>query len=178
MDDGLEQNDLRKLDQCFPHFDEAGKFEISHKIPNYVEFNDRVISIPRVIIVSDLLKKYGYANTSTDSSLYGPVFCAELTQKGREAKAAGGHFAYLKKNSEKELLEGEISKYDFLQKKFIYKARYLPYIISLGALIVSLFAYFKPFNKKSEENSPETKIHDTLQFDLKNKIIPKKDTAI
>jgi len=48
----------------------------------------------------------------------------------------------------KKAADDERDKYDRLTKRFIYKARFVPYILSFLALIVSVFAYFK---------KPETK---------------------
>jgi hypothetical protein len=53
--------------------------------------------------------------------------------------------------SQKTLNE-EKDKYDLLTKRFIYKARFIPFILSGLALIVSIFAYFK----KPEKDKPAT----------------------
>jgi len=168
-----EQSDLEKLDKVFPHLHDVGKFSLELCIPTDIEFKDDVFSYPPVLKVSRLLTKYGYATVSEY-----PDYLAELTPKGQDAKKAGGHFAYLKKVADDEHHEKEISKYDFLQKKFIYKSRYLPYIISAGALIVSILAYFKPTDKQAEEKSKTTQTKDTTQQLTKPKSLLLADTTL
>ena len=52
----------------------------------------------------------------------------------------------------KKAADDERDKYDRLTKRFIYKARFVPYILSFLALVVSVLAYFK----KTETKPPET----------------------
>lgn len=166
--------DLLKLDKVFPHLHDAGKFGIELCIPSDIEFKEsNGLSYPPVSKVSYLLTKYGYA-TVTDY----PDYLAELTPKGQDAKKAGGHFAYLKKVTDKEHHEKESSKYDLLQKKFIYKARYTPYVFSTLALIgtvVSLIISYKALNK-DQPLTPQTT--DTTQQLTKPKSLPLVDTAL
>src|SRR6266542_1408556 len=151
MNSNIEQIDLQKLDKIFPSLHDFGEFDISIVIPSHIKFDDGKLSlsIPAEIRVSELLKKYGYAKTATTKHPTYSAYLVELTDKGREAKYVGGHFAYLKKLADKEQKEqqrqhraDEISKFDLLTKKFFYKVRLWPFIVSTCALVVSLLVYF------------------------------------
>jgi predicted transcriptional regulator len=145
-----EQSDLEKLDKVFPHLHESGKFNLVTCIPADIVFvSSSGLSYVVEDEISNLLTKNGYAIINKDNY---PDYIAELTDKGREAKKSGGHFAYLKKVADKEHHEKESSKYDLLQKKFIYKARYTPYIFSTLALIgtvISLIIAYKALHKSA-----------------------------
>ena len=52
----------------------------------------------------------------------------------------------------------EKDKYDLLTKRFIYKARYVPFILSGLALIVSIFAYFKQSKKDISPTKAEQQL--------------------
>ena len=166
-------SDLEKLDKVFPHLHDAGKFGLEFCIPPDIEFNDNGFSYPPVSKISRLLTKYGYATVSDY-----PDYLAELTPKGQDAKKAGGHFAYLKKVTDKENHEKESSKYDLLQKKFIYKARYTPYFFSTVALIgtvISLIISYKALYK-DQPLPPQTT--ETTQQLTKPKSLPLIDTTL
>jgi hypothetical protein len=190
MDINNEHEFLLKFDRAFSHFDDYGKFDILNSVPGDIEFRhgDSALSYSTQTIVSEILTKYGYANITTEGSIEDgniAVF-AELTEKGRKAKAAGGHFDYLILVAEKQKKEEErlhrkdrSDEYDLFIKKWTYKARYLPYIISVGALILSIISYFKPDNKQAQNqlapkaNEVKPKINITLPVDTVNKVTPK-----
>ena len=153
-----DNSDLLKLDKVFPHLHDTGKFNLSICIPSDIEF---VTSSGFKYIVEDeisnLLTKNGYAIVTKENY---PDYIAELTSKGCDAKAAGGHFAYLKQLADKEQKEQErqhrkdrIDQVDFLSKTWAYKFRYLLYIASFGGLAVSIFTYFKP-DKEPKDLAP------------------------
>jgi len=165
--------DLEKLDKVFPQLHDAGEFDLSFCIPKGLEFLDDRLSIPVVPQVARLLTKYGYATVKINH----PKYMAALTDRGRDAKATGGHFKYLKTIADKDYNEKENSKYDLLQKKFIYKARYTPYIFSTLALVgtvVSICIAFKALHKSDSLFIPR-KI-DTRQHKL-NEILRRTDTS-
>lgn len=170
-----DYKDLLELDKTFPHFHDVGKFYLSNVIPVNVKFDDQNGMLPQQYRLSELLTKYGYATITSEKSYQ---YYAELTDKGRDAKQAGGHFAYQKKLADKEHIEKEAFKYDFLQKKFIYKARYLPYIISAGALIVSVLAYFKPDNKQAKDQLTTQPTQDTAQAKSETESLLQPDTTL
>ncbi len=69
------------------------------------------------------------------------------------------------------------NRYDFLQKRFIYKARWIPYIVSGIAIVISVFAYFKKndtgrkeITPKTEGKPPETKQKNDTQPDSTGEI--------
>ncbi len=167
--------DLKKLDKVFPHLHDVGSFNLSYCIPSDIEFKDNGYSRIDASKVASLLTKYGYAIVQNNNFI---TYYAELTPKGRDAKSAGGHFAYLKKVTDKEHLEKETSKYDFLQKKFIYKARYLPYIISTIAIIFSALAYFKPTDKQLNEPSTTISTKDSTKTKAESVTLPQMDTTM
>ncbi len=70
-------------------------------------------------------------------------YYTKLTDKGRAAKKAGRHFAYEEKlHKEKELAERKES-FDLRQKEWMYKTRYGTYLVSAGALIISILAFIR-----------------------------------
>jgi hypothetical protein len=78
-----------------------------------------------------------------------------LNGLGRQVKNAGGHFAYLKRLEEKAIADKErqerkdqSDKLDLHLKQWQVKTKYLPYIVSIFALTVSIFSYFKPEKKQ------------------------------
>ena len=78
-----------------------------------------------------------------------------LNSLGRQVKNAGGHIAYLKKLEDKAIADAErlkrkdkSEKLDILIKEWQVRTKYLPYIVSIFALAVSIFSYFKPEKKQ------------------------------
>ena len=78
-----------------------------------------------------------------------------LTQLGREVKISGGHFAHLNKIVEREALnklrverKDRSDNLDLQIKEWQVRTKYLPYIVSILALIVSIISYFKPDKKQ------------------------------
>lgn len=170
-----DNSDLEKLDKVFPYLHESGKFDLTYSIPHGVEFEESGFSYPVVSKVAGLLTKYGYAIVEDEF----PKYSAELTSKGRDAKAAGGHFAYLKQKANKEQQEYDrqhrkdrIDQVDFLMKSWSYKFRYVLYIASFGGLVVSIFTYFKsdkepidlsPMKQQIQEVETQIKALDSLR---------------
>lgn len=151
-----DNSDLKKIDKVFQNLNDIGKSNLSNCIPPEIEFSELGLSCPNgERIIADLLQKYGYAKAEYDKN--NQKFSVELTDKGRDAKAAGGHFAYQKQLAEKEQKEQErqnrkdrIDYVDFLMKSWSYKYRYLLYIASFGGLAVAIFTYFKPDNESKD----------------------------
>lgn len=170
MDNDDEIKDLMTLDTLFKNFDEYGEFNLYYRISKDVVFKTQQgIAYNPVTRVSEMLKKYGYAIVSHNSMVECMV---ELTEIGREAQAAGGHFLYLKKRIEKEKIDDDrqkrkdsIDQFDFYIKNWTYKSRYLPYLISVCALTISIITYFKNGDKKGVVKRIETNKSDSL---LKN----------
>lgn len=105
------------LEEMFPLFPNDANFEVHNLIHKLGKVNSQT----RAMIecqeqIKAILVKYGYAEQVGRSSFH------QLTEKGRTAKAAGGHKAYeqyleekTKKDAEKEQLQYELLKKD-LQK--------------------------------------------------------------
>ena len=84
-----------------------------------------------------------------------------LTDKGREVKAAGGHFAYRNKIDEKSKADNarqerkdKSDELDLMMKEWQVKTKRLPYILSFLALlgtIISISIAFKALNKKQDQ---------------------------
>lgn len=65
-------------------------------------------------------------------------------------------FAKEKETENREKLQAsEKEKYDLLAKRFVYRTRYLPFIFSTLALIVSIFVYLKKSDKDRYFPAPE-----------------------
>ena len=83
------------------------------------------------------------------------------------------HFCYNPK-IEANAIKEETAKYDLVTKKWYYKTRLVPYIISASALIISLITLFISINK---ENKQEKKpMQEKIQQVIKNDTSNKKDT--
>lgn len=81
----------------------------------------------------------------------------KLTDLGVQVKKTGGYFAYLEKITEKETAEKQrqerrdkTEEVDLKLKKWLWKTKIVPYIVSIGALTISIFAYFKPEKKQPD----------------------------
>ncbi|NMJ87317.1 MAG: hypothetical protein EX285_05700 [Thaumarchaeota archaeon] len=74
----------------------------------------------------------------------------KLTTYGEQICNEGGWLAYLKsreKQAKKEkklrLKEEEMLEYDLKVSKYLYKTRWLPHILALISLVISIIAFFK-----------------------------------
>ncbi len=83
-----------------------------------------------------MIMKFQYLKQSPIPNL------VELTDKGRKAKLAGGHHQYFEIKEDEQHLTDKKDMYDLATSKWLYKTRYLPYILSAIAVIISLLAYF------------------------------------
>lgn len=163
--------DLLKLDKVFPHLHDAGKFNLSFCISSDIKFiTESGLSNIVEDEISNLLTKNGYAIVNKENY---SDYIAELTQKGRDAKAAGGHFEFLKQQADKELKEQErqnrkdrIDQIDFLMKSWSYKFRYLLYVASFGGLAVSIFTYLKP-DKEPKDLAPMKQQVQSMEAKIK-----------
>jgi hypothetical protein len=64
----------------------------------------------------------------------------ELTEIGRNAKGKGGHKKYQLYLLDKTRTEKQKEEIDFKIKKWTYKARYIPFILSALALAISIIS--------------------------------------
>lgn len=104
----------------------------------------------------------------------------DLTELGSSVYENGGWVKYVESEKEKAKINAEKEKYDFLAKKWIYKYRLLPYIISGAALIISVVTLLANSNKQYDSQ----KMHDEIEslkseikkIELHNKINAKPQT--
>lgn len=164
-----DHSNLIKLDKVFPHLHEADEFKLSYCIPPDIEFEENGFSCLAESEVANLLTRYGYAIVT---GTYPDQF-AKLTQKGREAKAAGGHFEYLKQQAYKKQKDQKrqhtkelIDHFELLMKKWTYKSRYLPYIVSILAFAFSIYTHF---NTPKETKDLELLKQEIQQMEAKTK---------
>jgi len=94
-----------------------------------------------IIAVIKILEDLGYIEQTGNS---GQWFL--LTEKGREVKNSGGHFAYINKlnekakaDTERQHLNDEKLAYDVKNAKRIFKTYWWTFAISITALLISLF---------------------------------------
>ncbi len=116
------------------HFSYYAKEKLQWKIKDVQEITMHAPYIKRLMI-----ENLRYVNEVTEGQLY------ELTDKGRQAKAAGGHYAYLKELDEKKLeenvrkkLSDEKLKYDVKNSKRMFKTYWWTFSFALIGLIISL----------------------------------------
>ncbi|HEY5463230.1 MAG TPA: hypothetical protein VIJ95_08235 [Hanamia sp.] len=127
----------QQVDHLFKYFPEHESFILTDLIkhsnfPPSEKDNDAIEIM--------LEKQYKYIIKTGQSGFY-----FKLTDLGREVKKAGGHFAYLKKLEEKELVDNlrqklndEKLKYDVKISKRIFKTYWWTFSFALIALIISL----------------------------------------
>lgn len=78
-------------------------------------------------------------------------FSAKLTPKGKSIMESGGWLKYLELEKEKTKLYSEKEKYDLLTKKWSYKYRRVPYLISICALCISGLTFYTNWKKQQKQ---------------------------
>ena len=74
MNNQDEDSDLQILDALFEHFDDYGVFNLYYRIPEGVEFKDRLgLTYSPISRVSELLVKYGYATILNKNATPVPI---------------------------------------------------------------------------------------------------------
>jgi hypothetical protein len=83
----------------------------------------------------------------------------------------GGITKIIKKEIESNAIKEETNKYDLVTKKWYYKTRLVPYIISSSALIISVITLLISINKenKQEKTPMQEKIQQVIKNDTSNK---------
>lgn len=144
---------LLYLDKLFPIIPDFANFNVSDLMlksgwkPEDVEDGYDLDGIIQILLV-DRLK---YASGKDDA------YWIKLNDLGRQVKSKGGHFPYLKFLDEKAKIETErqdrkdkAEKLDLQLKTWQVRTKYLPYIVSILALGVSIASYFKPEKKQTD----------------------------
>jgi hypothetical protein len=88
-----------------------------------------------------------------------------LSGKGNEIIEKGGWLKYIEIEKEKAELNFEKEKYDLLSKKWIYKYRLLPYIISGLALLISILTFIENSAKETKNKKVISEI-DSLKTEI------------
>lgn len=143
----------KQIDKLFEVFPEHGHFRLFELIKqSSLSPSDKNLAEDNDAIEIMLVKTFKYAEPSDKSNLF-----FKLTDLGRQARNAGGHFAYLKKLDEKatadnkrQEIKDKSEELDLHLKQWQVRTKYLPYIVSFIALVFSILSYFKPEKKQSD----------------------------
>ena len=156
------ENAVNIIDRILPLLPDYGVFHFAYYAKEVLLWSDkeiREIATNQHQIAHIALNQFQYINEKTKGYYY------ELNDKGREAKSKGGHFSYLKYLDEKKEIDTKrqerkdnADSYDLLNKKWQYKTKLLPYIVSVLALTVSIVSYFKPEKKPQDLQPMQQKI--------------------
>lgn len=73
-----------------------------------------------------------------------------LTQLGLDIIEKGGWLKFRENEKNKSNFNLEKEKYDFLSKKWVYKTRFLPFILSFLALLLSALTFIMNFGKHND----------------------------
>lgn len=171
MQDEKFENARNIIDKILPYLPDIGVFHFaryakdvlgwsSEEIRNIVNVNPQLVHLA--------LNQFQYINEKTKGHYY------ELNDKGREAKKAGGHTAYLELlESEKKIelnrqqLKDKSDKLDLRIKRWQVKTKYWPYIFSFVAVFISGVSYFKSNEKQSDLKEIQEKfrqLQDQVRF--------------
>lgn len=146
----MENNDINLkmesalaiADKLLPLLPDYNVFHFSYYAKDNLGWDSKEvqkITIHAPYIKRLMIEQLKYVNEVTAGQWY------ELTAKGRNAKAAGGHYLYLKKIAEKELIENERQKlsdeklkYDVKNAKRIFKTYWWTFSISILAFLLAV----------------------------------------
>lgn len=185
MSEHLEQIEKSKtaillIDKILPHLPDYGRFHLAYYARDVLKWSSeeiRELVSHRYQIINLMLNHFQYINEITEGYYY------ELNNEGRAAKAAGGHFAYLKfideqKENENKRRErkDKSDEFDLLLKQWQVKTKLLPYAVSILALTVSIFSYFKPEKKQTDLLQVQQKIQELQQHVNKQDSLFQSDT--
>ena len=156
------ENAIKILDKILPELPDYGSFHFAiyaKEVLKWSAIDIREIATLQPYIIDIALNHFQYINSRP-----GDAYLV-LNDKGREAKLKGGHFSYLQYLDDKKKIENErqerkdkSDKFDLLNKKWQYKTKLLPYIVSGLALTVSIISYFKPEKKQVDLQPMQQKI--------------------
>lgn len=81
-----------------------------------------------------------------------------ISQTGLDIMNKGGWLEYLEMEKRKALVYSEKEKYDFLSKKWVYKTRLLPFILSAIAISFSILTYISDLSKQQRDKDLQKEI--------------------
>lgn len=133
----------------YPDFDEIHCAAINYFDESYWSEEDKTALEQNAGRIEKLLLKFGYAEVDEVRGHF------QLTDKGREAKKEGGHFAYLKQLSDKaaiekerQMLSDEKLKLEIQNSRRIFKTYWWTFAFALVSfLYVLLQLALKVFSK-------------------------------
>ena len=88
-----------------------------------------------------------------------------LTQHGLDIVEKGGWLKYREIEKNRSKINSEKDKYDFLSKKWIYKTRLLPFILSAISIIFSIITFISNQSKQKENLKLQQEI-DNIKFKI------------
>ncbi|KIQ23048.1 hypothetical protein RT99_05210 [Flavobacterium sp. MEB061] len=130
-----------KIDQILKNISETEHYEMKDEDDfenhtDYIEYHSLLL-----IMIDDL--KLLIKPISNNRIIY-------LSSYGLEVINKGGWLNNLHIQNEENKINSEKEKYDFLSKKWIYRTRFLPYILSLIAIILSILTFILNINKEND----------------------------
>lgn len=81
-----------------------------------------------------------------------------ISQTGLDIMNKGGWLEHLEMEKRKALEDSEKEKYDFLSKKWVYKTRLLPFILSAIAISFSILTYISNLSKQQRDKDLQKEI--------------------
>ena len=193
------ENKYRRAIQCidllfpyFPDFEEVNITRVADKAP--LSQNDKLL-IPYLKYEIDelLIERFGYVIKRYPGDFYG-----RLSDKGKEAKAAGGHTKYLEqlqnrkeKEGARQLKADEKTEQDLRNARFEERIgrrlKFWAVVVPLGSMIVAATsAYFTITRLTPTENNVSDSAVQSLRNDLEKtksevknlQLLTKKDTVL
>jgi hypothetical protein len=151
-----------KINDILNDISKSSQYEKKHEenFTTWEEFQEYSKLI--VLMIDDLKIIYNFKGTRI----------LNLNAEGVKIIENGGWLEHIKLKELVSKQNSEKERIDFLSKKWIYKNRYLPYILSLLALILSGVTLYSNYNKKSESDAIKNEV-EKLKKEvkaLKNKI--------
>lgn len=129
---------MKCIDELLPFFPEYGHFNLSEVILANSKGSKQILYDNAHDFIEQLL----IDNTCYAKEFNGRLWI-ELTDKGREAKRLGGHFAYQRKQDELKGLAEEKLKYEVRNVKRIYRTYWVTFWMALLGFLLSLFLGFQ-----------------------------------
>lgn len=176
------KNAINIIDKILPHLPDYGVFHFAYYAKEVLHWTDkeiREIATAQHQIVHLALNHFQYINEKTKGYYY------ELNDKGREAKLKGGHFLYLQYLEDKKKIESErqerkdkSDKLDLHLKQWQVRTKFLPYIVSGLALLVSIFSYFKPEKKQADLQQVQQKLQELQEHVNRQDSLLRVDTLL
>ena len=147
------------IDQILNDISQTNRYEMKYE-SDFKDYNDYIeYHSLLLVMINDL--KILVKPIQNNRIIY-------LSSDGLEIIKKGGWLKHLQIQNEKAIINSEKEKFDFLSKKWIYKTRFLPYILSAIALILSILTFVSNINKQNENLKLKQEI-ETIKAIIKKK---------